>query len=415
MLNLTRASRDLHISERSADNYLRLLEAVFLVRRLPAWGTTLNSRAGSRPKIHVVDSGVAARLLRLTSDKLARRDPTALTELGHLLETFVVGELTKQASWLDGVAGIGHWRTRDDDEVDLVVERDDGGVVAFEIKASQRVELRGLAPLRKLHDALGSACHRRCRPTPRGTVLHGRGASPRPFGRQAVELVIRGPQTTEEGHPVHERSRGGRIETGTACRTKKSEPRSVPCGRGLGEFCAGIPGMPPTQPGFPAIEAVLSTARLQPYLDACSGNTLAALELYEWNIAVSAAFWEIIAVTEVAMRNAMHLRLSDAYGSGWYDNESILDDRSLKSVREAKRRAARGLTGGPTSGKIISEMNFGVWVALLDRGGQSTALGNRHQPCSGAPRTQARRHVGRSGGKGIQTGPGWVCATIDRR
>lgn len=157
VLNLSRASQALQVNERTADNYLRLLEAVFLVHRLPAWGTTLSSRAASRPKIHVVDSGVAARLLRLTPDKLARRDATALTELGHLLETFVVGELMKQASWLDGVAGVGHWRTRDGDEVDLVLERDDGAVVAFEVKASQRVDIRELAPLRKLRDAVGSA------------------------------------------------------------------------------------------------------------------------------------------------------------------------------------------------------------------------------------------------------------------
>ncbi|MCC5953655.1 MAG: ATP-binding protein [Acidimicrobiia bacterium] len=157
VLNLSRAAQALHISERTADSYLRLLEAVFLVHRLPAWGTTLSSRAASRPKIHVVDSGVAARLLRLTPEKLARRDPTALTELGHLLETFVVGELMKQASWLDGVAGVGHWRTRDGDEVDFVVESDDGDVVAFEVKAAQRVDSRGLAPLRKLRDAVGPA------------------------------------------------------------------------------------------------------------------------------------------------------------------------------------------------------------------------------------------------------------------
>lgn len=157
VLNVARAASDLGIKERTADNYVRLLEAVFLIWRLPAWGTTLTARTAARPKIHVVDSGIAARLLRLTAEKLARRDPAALTELGHLLETFVVGELVKQASWLDGVAGLGHWRTRDGDEVDLVVERDDGSIVAFEIKAGQRVGSHELTPLRKLRDATGSA------------------------------------------------------------------------------------------------------------------------------------------------------------------------------------------------------------------------------------------------------------------
>lgn len=157
VLNVARAASHLNMNERTADSYVRLLEAVFLVRRLPAWGTTLTARAGARPKIHLLDSGIAARLLRLTPEKLARRDPTALTELGHLLETFVVGELLKQASWLEGIAGIGHWRTRDGDEVDLVIERDDGAIVAFEVKASQRIGHRELAPLRKLRDALGPA------------------------------------------------------------------------------------------------------------------------------------------------------------------------------------------------------------------------------------------------------------------
>lgn len=157
VLNVAQAASHLGMNERTVDSYIRLLEAVFLIRRLPAWGTTLTSRASARPKVHVLDSGIAARLSLLTAEKLARRDPTALTDLGHLLETFVVAELLKQVSWLEGIAGIGHWRTRDGDEVDLVIERDDGAVVAFEVKASQRVDRRELAPLQKLRDATGSS------------------------------------------------------------------------------------------------------------------------------------------------------------------------------------------------------------------------------------------------------------------
>lgn len=156
VLNIAKAAAPLQITERTADNYVRLLEAVFLVHRLPAWGTTLTSRSAARPKVHMVDSGVAARLLRLTPEKLSLREPSALTELGHLLETFVVGELMKQASWLDGIAGVGHWRTRDGDEVDVVIERDDGAVLAFEVKAAHRVADRDLRPMRKLQSALGS-------------------------------------------------------------------------------------------------------------------------------------------------------------------------------------------------------------------------------------------------------------------
>lgn len=85
---------------------------------------TARTRA-AMPKLHVIDSGLAARLLRLTADELSQRNPTAFQQFGHLHETFVVGEALKQASWMDGVAGVGHWRTHDGADVDLVIERND--------------------------------------------------------------------------------------------------------------------------------------------------------------------------------------------------------------------------------------------------------------------------------------------------
>ena len=108
VLNVTKSASTIDLDARTADAYVRLLEAVFLVQRLPAWGRTLTARSAATPKIHVVDSGVAARLLRLTPSKLMRHEPAPSTELGHLVETFVVGELLRQASWLDHASTTGH-------------------------------------------------------------------------------------------------------------------------------------------------------------------------------------------------------------------------------------------------------------------------------------------------------------------
>jgi predicted AAA+ superfamily ATPase len=122
LLNITVTAEAAVLDRHTAADYLELLESVFLVRQLPAWGRTLGARTTGTPKVHLVDSGPAARLLRLTPEHLARRDATALSEFGHLMETFVVGELIKQASWLDGIAGLHHWRTYDGEEVDLLIE-----------------------------------------------------------------------------------------------------------------------------------------------------------------------------------------------------------------------------------------------------------------------------------------------------
>ena len=155
ILNIRKAAESIDLKPSTAEEYYKLLEAVFLVQLLPAWGQTLRSRAGAKPKLHLMDSGVAAWLMRLTPQRLSLLEPAALTEFGHLLETFVVGEILKQVSWLDDVVNVGHWRTHDGDEIDIVLERSDGRVVAMEVKTGSRTTSGDLRSLRKFRDALG--------------------------------------------------------------------------------------------------------------------------------------------------------------------------------------------------------------------------------------------------------------------
>ena len=157
LLNLSKIAQGLDASRTTISSYVALLESLFLISTLPAWGMTVSSRSVAAPKIHVVDSGIGVVLLRLSESKLERRDPSALTEFGHLLESFVVQEVLRQVTWLDDVVTAGHWRTRDNDEVDLVLERSDGAVIAIEVKAGDHVDGKQVAPMRKLRERLGSA------------------------------------------------------------------------------------------------------------------------------------------------------------------------------------------------------------------------------------------------------------------
>lgn len=155
VLNVARIGEGLDNHRSTIEGYVRLLEDLFLVTRLPAWGRTLGARVVVKPKLHVVDSGVAAHLLRVNEQTLATLDPAVLTEFGHLLETFVHGELRRHLSWLDEPATVGHWRTRNGDEVDLIIEFHDGRVLAFEVKAGERVTGGDFGGLRTLRDLLG--------------------------------------------------------------------------------------------------------------------------------------------------------------------------------------------------------------------------------------------------------------------
>lgn len=155
ILNVSATASSMGLEARTADNYTQLLTDLFLVRRLPAWGRTLRSRVAKTPKLHLVDSGLAAHMLRLSPAKLARLDPASATEFGHLLESFVVGELLKQASWNDDVREVAHWRTHDNHEVDMLIETYDGSVIGFEIKARSQTTTKDLAGLRHLRELLG--------------------------------------------------------------------------------------------------------------------------------------------------------------------------------------------------------------------------------------------------------------------
>ena len=132
-VNLADWSRRLGIDRRTVESYLGWMRTVFLVHELPAWTRNRTRRAIKRPKLHMLDSGLAATLLRL--DATALRHPNA-TMTGPLIETFTVNEIVKQISVADEAIDLHHFRDSTGREVDLVLEHTDGRLVAVEIKAS---------------------------------------------------------------------------------------------------------------------------------------------------------------------------------------------------------------------------------------------------------------------------------------
>lgn len=155
LLNITKAGQAVGLESSTANRYATLLEAAFMIQRLPAWGETLGRRLASHPKVHVIDSGLAGWLLGVSAAKIEGRNPAVLTEFGHLVETFAVGEILKQVSWSEEVITASHFRTQSGDEVDLILETWDGRVAGFEVKAGTRITDADLGGLRLLRDRLG--------------------------------------------------------------------------------------------------------------------------------------------------------------------------------------------------------------------------------------------------------------------
>lgn len=164
----------------TVNRYVELLEAVFLVHRLPAWSRNPTARVVKHAKVYLTDTGLASALLGLSPESLAQ--PVAPAR-GPLVETFIVNELAKQATWSEAEVRLHHWRVSGGPEVDVILEREDGRIVGIESKARDTVtaeDFRGLAALRDLSGDRFS----------QGIVLHtGRRGSVN-FGERLLSLPV---------------------------------------------------------------------------------------------------------------------------------------------------------------------------------------------------------------------------------
>ncbi len=146
----TELSQALDVTQPTASTYRRLLERLYLTTELPGWTVGVSAKTGHRAKVHVTDTGLAAGVLSLSAHRLAT------AAMGSaFLESFVVAELTRQATTIDEALTFAHFRDRSGVEVDIIIERPDGNVVAIEVKSARSVNQRDASGLTFLRDRLG--------------------------------------------------------------------------------------------------------------------------------------------------------------------------------------------------------------------------------------------------------------------
>jgi hypothetical protein len=120
------------------------------------------------------------------------------------------------------------------------------------------------------------------------------------------------------------------------------------------------------------LELRLSPERLAPYRRACDNDLLRAIKLYQWNCAVSAAFWQVLSHLEVLVRNTLHAALRDwtlaTHGSTrWYVELAPLFSREAQDqIDTARRRALYGGRRSEEPTRVITELHFGFWRFLLN-------------------------------------------------
>ncbi|MCY4051622.1 MAG: DUF4143 domain-containing protein [Gammaproteobacteria bacterium] len=134
LLNLFSLANDCGITHNTANAWISLLEASYVVHLLPPHHQNFNKRMVKTPKLYFLDTGLAAWLLGIQSYKQL----ISHVQKGALFETWVVSELLKARFNAGKASNLYFWRDRSGHEVDLVIDHGTE-LSALEIKSGQTI------------------------------------------------------------------------------------------------------------------------------------------------------------------------------------------------------------------------------------------------------------------------------------
>ncbi|MGC1375152.1 MAG: ATP-binding protein [Anaerolineales bacterium] len=112
---------------KTINRYLDLLEKAFVIARLGGFSRNLRKEVTNKSKIYFLDNGIRNAIIAQFNGLDQRND------IGQLWENFIAMERMKQRAYQSIHANVYFWRTYDQQEIDLVEERD-GNLYGYEFK-----------------------------------------------------------------------------------------------------------------------------------------------------------------------------------------------------------------------------------------------------------------------------------------
>lgn len=146
IINFNNIGRDVDVDDKTVKEYFMILEDTLLGFLLPPFRHSFRKRLRENPKFYFFDVGVVRALSRTLSVPLKKRT----TAYGDAFEHFVILECIKLASYYQPDYRFSYLRTKDDAEVDLIVDRPGKPYLFIEIKSKDSVDQYDLKSLKAL-------------------------------------------------------------------------------------------------------------------------------------------------------------------------------------------------------------------------------------------------------------------------
>lgn len=142
-LNLSSLASDTGVAPNTIKAWISILEASYLIFKLPPYFENFNKRIIKSPKLYFVDTGLLCNLLGITSPQQLETHHY----YGNILENALIVELYKKRTNAGHRPRFWFWQDQKNNEIDLLIE-ENGVLKAIEIKSSQTYNSRMLNGLK---------------------------------------------------------------------------------------------------------------------------------------------------------------------------------------------------------------------------------------------------------------------------
>jgi len=150
ILNVTALAEDAGITRKTAEAWLSVLEASYIIYLLKPYYKNFGKRIIKNPKMYFYDTGLVSSLLGITSAEQIEN----FYMRGALFENFVVSELLKRRLFAGKTDELYFWRDSNGIEID-VIEEDNLEIKAYEIKASETMNTAFFSNIKKVKELTG--------------------------------------------------------------------------------------------------------------------------------------------------------------------------------------------------------------------------------------------------------------------
>jgi uncharacterized protein len=146
IINYANIARDVGVDDKTVKEYFYLLEDTLIGFFLEPFHNSFRKRLSTKPKFYFFDTGVCRALARKLSLPLLK----STSNYGEVFEHFIINECYKLASYCYPEYRFSYLRTKNEAEIDLIVDRPGLPLLLIEIKSSDAVSAVNLSRFQQL-------------------------------------------------------------------------------------------------------------------------------------------------------------------------------------------------------------------------------------------------------------------------